>query len=350
MKDLTEASGVSGFEGEVRRKMEQYLKPLCDEILRDRLGSVVGMKVGNENGPRVLLAGHLDEVGLMVTHITDKGFLRFQPIGGWVPHNLLGQRVKVQTRKGDHIGIIGSKPPHLLDAQERQKLIPIKEMFIDVGAMSREEVEEMGIRPGDPIVPVSEFFTMRNGELWCGKALDNRAGCALAIEVLRRLEGKNHPNIVFAGATVQEEVGLRGAQTVANLVKPDLSFALDVGMAYDTPGLESHHGKANVGEGPQLFLMDHSMIAHAGLRDLVLETAEELGIPVQFDVLMQGGTDGGRFHLHGNGCPTVAIGFPTRYIHSHNAVMSSKDFERAAELITALIMKLDQQTVEKMVE
>jgi putative aminopeptidase FrvX len=348
MKELTEAGGISGFESEVRRKMEEYLEPLSEELLRDRLGSVVGRKTGDPQGPKILIAGHLDEIGFMVTGITEKGFLRFQTVGAWVSHNVLSHRVRVKTRKGEYLGVIGSKAPHIMPADERKRLIDLKDMFIDVGARSREEAGEMGIRPGDPVVPDSSFFTMRGGEIWGGKALDNRAGCALAVEVLHQLQGTDHPNVVFAGATVQEEIGLRGAGTLANLVEPDIAFALDVAIAYDTPGCENQPLPLNMGEGPVVCLMDYFLISHQGLRDLVLDTANELKIPVQLEVMMGGGTDGGKFHLHGIGCPTVVIGFPTRYIHSHNGMMSRRDFEQAARLVTAVIKKLDRKKLEEL--
>lgn len=349
MKVLTELDGVPGFEQEVRHQMREYLAPLSEEILTDRLGGIVGKKTGNANGPRILLAGHLDEVGFMVTNITDKGYIRFQQLGGWWPHNVLAHKVKIKASTGDFYGILGSKPPHVLTPEERNKLLQLKDMFIDVGAKSKEEVEEMGIRLGDPIIPATDFFTMRNEELWVGKALDNRSGCALAVEVLQQLQQESHPNVVFSGATVQEEVGLRGAGTLSALVEPDIAFAVDVGIAYDTPGFESHQGKCDVGGGPLLLLMDRTMVAHVGLRHLVVDTAKELGIPLQFDALNGGGTDGGKFHLHGTGCPTVVIGFPTRYIHSHHAIMARKDFEQAAELLVALIKKLDTETVNQLI-
>ncbi|MFB5762484.1 M42 family metallopeptidase [Paenibacillus medicaginis] len=348
MKELTETDGVSGFEGNVKDKMLEYLQPLTEEIVKDRLGSVLGKKTGDSTGPKVLLAGHLDEIGFLVTAITPKGFLRFQQLGGWWPHSVLSQRVKVKTRKGDYIGIVGSKPPHILDKAEREKVVPLKNMYIDIGAKDAEDAKAMGVRPGDWIVPVSEFMTMRNDELWVGKALDNRAGCALAVEVLKRLQNDSHPNIIYAGATVQEEVGLRGAVTVANAVQPDIAFALDVGVAYDTPGNESQHTVSNIGEGPLVLLFDASMIPHTGLRDLVMDTAEELSIPVQVDVMPGGGTDGGKFHISGIGCPTLSVGFPVRYIHSHNGVMSRQDFDQAAALLTAVIKKLDRDKVNEL--
>ncbi|OXM16954.1 M42 family metallopeptidase [Paenibacillus herberti] len=347
LKELTECDGVPGHEGAVRDLMKSYLEPLSEQIITDRLGSVFGIKTGAEAGPKIMLAGHLDEIGFMVTQITAKGFLRFTQLGGWWPHNLLSHRVLVKTRKGDHIGLIGSKPPHVLTPNERSKVLQLKDLYIDIGAKNEEDAREMGIRPGDWIVPVSDFFTMRSGELWAGKALDNRAGCSLAVEVLSRLQEGSHPNIVYAGATVQEEVGLRGAGTAANLVQPDIAFALDVGIAYDTPGSESGM-TCNVGDGPLILLMDSSMISHSGLRRLAVDTAEGLGIKIQFDAMTGGGTDGGKFHTSGIGCPTLSVGFATRYIHSHNAVMSRSDFDKAAELLTALVRKLDRETVDQL--
>ncbi|WP_312111902.1 M42 family metallopeptidase [Brevibacillus reuszeri] len=345
IKELTEVDGVPGHEREVRKKMEQLLEPVTEELVKDRLGGVLGKKTGAENGPKILLAGHLDEVGFMVTHITSKGYLRFIQLGGWWPHNVLSQRVKVKTRKGEHLGIIGSKPPHALEKEEREKVMKLKDLYIDIGAKDEADAKAMGVRAGDWIVPASEFTTMRDGELWVAKALDNRAGCALAVEVLNRLQKTDHPNIVYGGATVQEEVGSRGAGTVAQLVEPDIAFALDVGIAYDTPGNESYPMTCNVGDGPLVMLFDATMIPHTGLRDLVMDTAEEIGINVQVDALAGGGTDAAKFHTNGIGCPSLVVGFATRYIHSHNSIMAKKDFEQAAELLVAVIKKLDRKTI-----
>ncbi|GED69207.1 putative aminopeptidase YsdC [Brevibacillus reuszeri] len=345
IKELTEVDGVPGHEREVRKKMEQLLGALTEELVKDRLGGVLGKKTGAENGPKILLAGHLDEIGFMVTHITSKGYLRFIQLGGWWPHNVLSQRVKVKTRKGEHLGIIGSKPPHALEKEEREKVMKLKDLYIDIGAKDEADAKAMGVRAGDWIVPASEFTTMRDGELWVAKALDNRAGCALAVEVLNRLQKTDHPNIVYGGATVQEEVGSRGAGTVAQLVEPDIAFALDVGIAYDTPGNESYPMTCNVGDGPLVMLFDATMIPHTGLRDLVMDTAEEIGINVQVDALAGGGTDAAKFHTNGIGCPSLVVGFATRYIHSHNSIMAKKDFEQAAELLVAVIKKLDRKTI-----
>ncbi|TCP55386.1 putative aminopeptidase FrvX [Tumebacillus sp. BK434] len=347
IKELCDADGIPGFEREVRNKMRELLTPVSDEIITDRLGGIVGKKTGDANGPKIMFAGHLDEIGWMVTYVTPKGFLRFQPMGGWWAHVVLAQRVKIKTRTGEVLGIVGSKAPHTLAAKDRERVLDFKEMFIDVGATSKEEVEEMGIRPGDMIVPISEFTTMRGGDVWVGKALDNRAGCGLAVEVLRRLQNESHPNILFGGATVQEEIQLRGAGVLANLVQPDIAFALDVGVAYDTPGFEGYQQSCNLGDGPLSFIYDTSMIPNVPLRDLVHDTAKELGINLQVDALTGGGQDGGKFHISNHGVPTIALGFATRYIHSHTALLSKKDWEQAADLLVAVIKKLDRKTVDE---
>lgn len=346
MKRLSEVDGVPGFEKEVRAEMEGLLRPLSDEIMKDRLGSIVGVKRGQADGPRILVAGHMDEIGFIVSHVTPKGFIKFQQLGGWWPHSVLSQRVKIKTERGDVVGIVGAKAPHVITAEERGKVMKLEDMYIDIGASSPEEVREMGVYPGDPIVPAAEFFTMKEGRLWVGKALDNRSGCALAVEVLNRLQNESHPNVVYAGATVQEEVGLRGAATLAELVKPDIALAIDVGVSMDTPGLESLQIPCDMDKGPMVVLLDASMVPHPGLRNLVLNTARELQIPVQTEITMGGGTDGGRFHMNGIGCPSIALGFATRYIHTHSAIMSRRDFEQTAELVTEVIKRLSREKVE----
>lgn len=350
IKQLSEADGVPGFEKEVRQLMESMLQPVSEELLHDRLGSVVGKKTGLAEGPRVLVAGHLDEVGFIVSSITPKGFIRFHQLGGWWAHSILSQKVRIKTREGDIVGIIGAKAPHILQPDDRKKVMELKEMFIDVGASSAEEVEQMGIYPGDPIVPVADFFTMKGDQLWAGKALDNRAGCALSIEVLNRLQNDKHPNVVYAGATVQEEVGIRGAKTLAALVEPDIAIAVDVCVSMDTPGIESELSAASMDKGPVVTLTDAYLVPHVGLRNLIMDTAKELGIQVQVDVAPGGGTDAGSFHTSGIGCPSIALCFATRYIHSHNAIMSRKDFEQMALLVTELIKRLDAAQVKRLLQ
>jgi putative aminopeptidase FrvX len=345
IKELCEAYGVSGHESEVRKLYEGYLAPVSDELLHDNFGGVVGKKTGNENGPKVLLAGHLDEIGMMVTYITDEGFIFFQTVGGWWSQVMLAQRVVIQTRKGIITGIIGSKPPHVLPADERDKVVKMKSMFIDIGVTSKAEAEAAGVRPGDPIIPWSPFIQMANPKFYMGKALDNRLGCATALEVLRDLQGVAHPNVLFAGATTQEEIGLRGAQTMVQHVQPDIAIALDVGIAGDTPEMKKSEALSKCGDGPILLLYDSSMIPNPKFRDFVMDTASDAGIPLQVEVVAGGGTDAGRFQTYGSGVPSVAIGYPTRYIHSHAAVYHQDDFDNGVKLLTEIVKRLDAATV-----
>jgi putative aminopeptidase FrvX len=349
-KDLTDANGIPGYEEPVRRVMRQYLEPLSDEIIIDNLGSIAGVKHGTGKGPKVMIAGHLDEVGWVVTQITEKGFLRLQPVGGWWSQVMLAQRVKVLTRKGELIGVIGSKPPHVLSPEERNKVVQIKDMFIDIGASSRDEAKEWGVRPGDAIVPLCDFHVMPNPKLLMNKAWDNRAGCATAIMVLEELQGQTHDATVYAVGNVQEEVGLRGAITMTHTIQPDIGIALDVGIAGDVPGVQEHQAAGKMGAGPLVLVYDASMVPNQALRHLVIDTAEELNIPIQFDSIAGGGTDAGRMHLWGSGVPSIVIGFATRYIHSHASIIHRDDMENAAKLVAALVKKLDASTVTKIKE
>ncbi len=347
MKELTEAPGVPGHEGAVRAIMSRYLSPL-GEVVTDGLGSVVGVSTGKgvnkDNAPRVLLAGHMDEVGFMVTMIDDDGYLKFQGLGGWWEQVMLAQRVTIQTHKGDIVGVFGSKPPHILSAEERKKIVEKNKMFIDIGVTSKEEAKAAGIRPGDPVIPICPFTVMVNEKMLLAKAWDNRFGCALAVETLKAL-GDDHPNTLYAGATVQEEVGLRGAQTLSHMVDPDVAISLDVGIAGDTPEVKKHEAQGKLGDGPVILIYDGTLIPNLKLRNLIVDVAEAEGIPYQFDSVAAGGTDGGRFQLTGNGVPSITIGIPARYIHSAASIINRDDFDNATRLLVAAIRRLDADTV-----
>lgn len=346
LKRLTDAKGVPGNEGEVRELMREYMTPYANEVTVDGIGSLIAKKVGKEDGPKIVVSGHLDEVGFMVTRIDSKGFLWFQPLGGWWSQVLLAQRVTIVTQKGDLTGIIGSKPPHILTAEARKKPVDLKDMFIDIGASSAKEAEEWGVRPGDMVVPYFEFTVMNNEKLLLAKAWDNRIGCAIAIDVLKQLDGMDHPNIVYGVGAVQEEVGFRGAKTSTFAIKPDIGFAVDVGTAGDTPGVSDQESQGKLGNGPQIILFDASMISHKGLRDLVVQTAEEFSIPYQYESIPGGGTDAGAIHLTANGVPALAITISTRYIHSHAAMLHRDDYENTVKLLVEVIKKLDRETVD----
>lgn len=345
LKELTDANAISGHEQEAREVMKKHISPYASEVYTDNLGSLIAKKVGQENGPKVMVAGHLDEVGFMVTRIDKDGFLYFQTIGGWWSQVMLAQRVTVMTSSGNVTGVIGSKPPHILSPEARKKPVEIKDMFIDIGASSKDEAEEFGVRPGDSVVPYFEFTQMQNEKMLLAKAWDNRIGCAIAIDVLKQLENETHPNTVYGVGTIQEEVGLRGAKTSAHFIEPDIAFGVDVGIAGDTPGVSDKDADSKLGEGPQIILYDASMISHKGVRDLVVETADDQNIPYQYATMAGGGTDSGAIHLTANGVPALSITIPTRYIHSHAAMLHRDDFENAVQLIVEVIKKLDEETM-----
>jgi len=347
-KDLTDANGIAGNERAPREVMKKYIAPYADSVETDNLGSVIAKKVGDENGPKIVVAGHLDEVGFMVTQIDDKGFIKFQTVGGWWSQVMLAQRVTITTRKGEEIiGVIGSKPPHILPADVRNKVVDIKDMFIDVGAASKDEVLDWGVRPGDMVTPYFEFNVMKNDKYLLAKAWDNRIGCAIAIDVMKALKDEKHPNILYSVGNVQEEVGLRGAKTATHKIQPDIGFAVDVGVAGDTPGVTPKESTSKMGAGPQIVVYDASMVSHRGLREFVLDVADENNIPYQFEAMAGGGTDAGSIHVTANGVPALSIGIATRYIHSHAGILHRDDYDNAVKLMVEVIKKLDRDAVNK---
>ena len=349
LRELTEAPGISGYEQEVREIIRKHLQAITT-IEQDRLGSIVCRKNGEVENPRIMLAGHMDEIGFIVKLVTDEGFIKFSPLGGWWGHVMLAQRVVIKTRKGDVIGLIGSKPPHILSEEERKKLQEPKDMYIDIGAISSAEVKELGISPGDPVIPICPFTVLGTGKTYLAKAFDDRVGCALFIEVIKNLRQEKHPNTVYGVGTVQEEVGLRGARTSSWVVEPDVGLTMEVGVAGDVPDVKKDDAQGKLGKGPVIVIRDGSMVPNLRLRDLFVETAEKLKIPYQFDMLERGGTDSGAIHLHRHGVPNLVIAVPTRHIHSHAGIIYRDDFDHAVRLVTAVIKKLDADTVASLTE
>ncbi|WP_018921764.1 M42 family metallopeptidase [Salsuginibacillus kocurii] len=341
---LTEIQGAPGFEHEVRSYFRSLIEPYSDEILQDRLGGLFGVRHGDEGSPKVMVAGHMDEVGFMVKSVNDKGLIRFQTLGGWWSQVLLAQRVEVMTDNGPVIGVIGSTPPHLLDEQKRKKPMEIKNMYIDVGADNKEDAEKnIGIKPGQQIVPVCPFTPMANNKKILAKSWDNRYGVGLAAELLKEVSKEKLPNTLYSGATVQEEVGLRGAAVAAQMIKPDIFFALDASPANDATGGKDAFGK--LGKGALLRIYDRTMITHRGMRDYVLDTAQSNDIDYQF-FISQGGTDAGRVHTSNDGIPSAVVGICSRYIHTSASIVHVDDYAAAKELITKLVKGVDQSTLQ----
>jgi putative aminopeptidase FrvX len=348
LKEMVESFGPAGFERETAAIVKKAVKPYSDEVITDKLGSVIFTHRGTAERPRVLLAGHIDEVGFVVSGIEERtGFLTFNTLGGWWDQVLLSQRVIVRTEKGDIQGIIAAKPPHLLPPEEAKKVVEKKSMHIDIGATKKKEAEEMGVKIGDPVMPFSPFSTIRNGKLGMGKAFDDRVGAFIAMEVVRKLaEGKlNHPNTVYGAATVQEEVGLRGAATVAHTVDPDVAVVLEVDIAGDVPGVQPNEAPTRMGKGPSIVTYDASMVPNQPLKHFVIDTARKLKIPYQLSMTAVGGTDAARIHISRAGCPSIVIGVPTRHIHSHVGLLSFEDIENAIKLALELVKRFDTRTV-----
>lgn len=286
-----------------------------------------------------MAAGHMDEVGFMVTSITDNGMIRFQPLGGWWNQVLLAQRVEIITDNGPVPGVIGSIPPHLLDEEKRKKPMEMKNMLIDIGADDREDAEKIGVKPGQQIVPVCPFTPLANRKKIMAKAWDNRFGCGLAIELLKELKDESLPNTLYAGATVQEEVGLRGAQTAASMIRPDIFFALEASPANDMTGDKQEFGR--LGKGALIRIYDRTMVSHQGMLEYVLDTAETHRIPYQY-FASQGGTDAGRVHTANEGVPSAVVGIPARYIHTSAAIIHTDDYAAAKELLIRLVKGCDR--------
>jgi len=344
LKTLTEAQGVPGYESPIRTVVRNYFEPLA-EIYQDKIGSLIAKKTGSAPSPRVMIAGHMDEIGFMVRLITPEGFIKFLPLGGWFDQVLLGQRVVIKTHGGDVIGVIGVKPPHLLTSEERTKVVSKNEMYIDIGSTSREETEIAGVNVGDPIIPRSDFVELANGKSYLSKAFDDRVGVALMITALQALQEESHPNTIFATATVMEEVGARGATTSVEMIDPDVAIVLEADIAGDVPGVKPEESAIVMGKGPSLVFYDARMIPNIRFRDMVIDVAREYQIPLQLSALEGGATDGSVIHMHKTGVPTVVLCVPARHIHSHSSMIHRDDYDAAASLLVALLKRLDAAKV-----
>jgi putative aminopeptidase FrvX len=339
LEKLSNACGVTGRENEVRELMIQLMKPYADEIVVDRLENVIAIKKGKSTAPKIMLAAHMDEVGLMVKTITKEGFLQFTKMGGIDDRILPAQKVIVFSRKGTFPGIIGSKPPHIQKEEERKKVINFDELFIDIGAESKEDAAALGVAIGDP-VGFDVKYTQLGKDVVIGKAFDNRAGCVAMVEALKLMEKTDCT--VCAVGTVQEEVGLRGAATAAFGVDPDLALALDVTIAGDVPGVREFDTSVKMGKGPAITISDSGLITHPKVLRVLLDTAEEEKIPFQLESGLLGSTDAARISITRQGIPSGNVSIPTRYIHSPVGMLSLKDIENSAKLTVAAIQRISK--------
>lgn len=344
LEAFCQAEGISGYEKEATRVMKSYLDGYCDEIFYDHIGSIIGRKKGN--GPKVLLTGHIDEIGFVVKEITEGGFLRIHPVGGWSTHVMLSQPVTITTREGRKCpGIIGdSKKP----GGERNSLMPMSDVYVDLGVDSKEEAESLGIRIGDPVCPKADFTVMNNPNYVSAKAWDDRVGAAICTDVIRAMKNVDLNCDLYVAGTVQEEVGCRGAKTVGQMIAPDLSIAIDVGGENDEPN--GPKGHAVLGTGAAICIQDMSALAHSGLVEHLETICKANDIKYTIYVLGYGGTDSGELSKVGAGSVNLTISVPSRHIHSHNSMIHLGDYDAIVALLCEFVKTFDDKTLEYLKE
>lgn len=341
LKELTEllaklsnAHGISGYESGVAKVIREEIAGYVDEISTDKMGNLVAVKKGDDF--KIMLAAHMDEIGLMVQYVDEKGFIRFVAVGGWFNPVLVSQRVILHGEKGDVPGVLGMKPPHVMSEADRKKPVELADMFIDVGAKSPEEVEALGISVGTPVTIDREFKPLA-GTAVTGKALDNRAGCAMLIGALKEMKT---PHTVVAVFTVQEEVGLKGAKTAAFSVNPDVAIATDVTIPGDSPGIERRKAPVFMGEGPVVVMVSASGRGHLAdprIVDWLKKTAKKNDIKIQIEVGDGGNTDASAINFERGGIPSVPVSVPARYIHSPVEVIDMLDLQEAVRLLAKTV-------------
>ncbi|TCD45518.1 glutamyl aminopeptidase [Streptococcus sp. X16XC17] len=343
IKEVTELYGVSGFEGQVRDYLRNRLTPHVDRIETDGIGSIFGIKETTvENAPRIMVAGHMDEVGFMISDIKTDGTFRTVALGGWNPLVVSSQRFTLYLQDGRQIPVIsGSIPPHLAKGINGGNGLPsTNDVIFDAGFASKEEAFSYGVRPGDVIVPISEATLTANGKNVISKAWDNRYGVLMAADLAENVAEETLPNQLIVGATVQEEVGLRGAHTAVTKFNPDIFLAVDCSPAGDVFG-----DQGAIGDGTLLRFYDPDHILLPNMKDFLLTTAEEAGVKFQY-YCGKGGTDAGAAHMKNHGVPSTTIGVCARYIHSHQTLYSMDDFIEAQTFLQAIVKKLDRSTVD----
>lgn len=322
IKQLTEAFGPSGYETEVTELIKNMVEEHVDEVKTDVLGNLIAVKRGAQGGKTIMFAAHTDEIGLVVTHIDDKGFLRFGNVGGVGISTLVGNRVRFAG------GAVGA----IYQEKGSWKELTLDKLYIDIGAEDKEEALKR-VKVGEFGIFHREFADL--GQRLIAKSMDDRIGCAILVEALKKIQ--NPKNTLFFVFTSQEEVGLRGARTAAYGIEPDLGIALDVTLTGDMP--EARRMEVSLGKGAAIKVKDSSLIVHPKVKNLLVELAEEHKIPYQMEVLDAGGTDAGAIHLTKTGVPSGAISIPTRYVHSPSEMVDMRDVEACVDLVVALADK-----------
>jgi len=336
---LSELIGVSGYEDDVSKFILNIIKEeqLADKAWIDQLGNVLAIVNGKENSDRILIDAHIDEVGFMISHIEKNGFLRLVLIGGWDVRILLGMSVIIRSETGKvYNGIIGSKPPHLTTATERKKLVEIKDMYIDIGMFSKEEVEREGIKMGATGTLSCPFLDFPNNMVR-GKAFDDRTGCNVMIQIMRILKEKPVNDTILFNFAVQEEIGGRGAITGAFTLKPTIAIAIENTTAADVPDIKDHVIPAFIGKGPAITIADISVICSPKVNERLIKNAELAKVPYQMKKPLYGGTDAGKIHISREGVPSTVVSVPCRYIHSPTSLLKLEDILHTVELLDVFI-------------
>ncbi len=336
LKNICETPGAPGFEQPIRKLVLKELEGLADQIRLDAMGNITAIKKGREP-KKVMVAAHLDEIAFIVTYIDDKGFLRFHTLGGFDPKTLTAQRVIVHGKK-DLIGVMGSKPIHLMKPEEKTAAVAIQDFFIDLGMPYEKVIQYVEI--GNPITRERELIEM--GECVNCKSIDNRVSVFILIETLKKLQGQTLPYDLYAVFTVQEEVGIRGASVSSLDIQPDFGFGLDTTIAYDVPGAKEHEKVTSLGKGAGIKIMDSSTICDYRMVSYMKKISNENNIAWQPEILPAGGTDtAGIQRMSAGGAISGAVSIPTRHIHQVIEMAHKKDIQAAIELLTLSVMKLD---------
>lgn len=345
LERLSNAFGPSGFEEPVRQVMVSEMKPYSDSLKFDGLGSIIASQ--GSAGPRVMVDAHMDELGGMIRRITPSGFLSMQMLGGWLDQALVDQRWVILGSKGPVLAVTGIRDVHVVPPEERTRVIPRNSLFLDVGAKTVEEVRQLGIAPGDPVVPDAPFRVLNGTENYLGKAWDDRVGCAAVVEAMKRLKSASHPNQIFYAITTQEEIGLRGAHTAADVIKPDIGISIEAGVTGDTLGGHPEESQTRLGAGPGMFLFDTSELPNRKFAKYFAQQAASLSIPFQQDLVSGYGDDSAEIQKSNGGVPTVNLIVPVRYTHAHNGIMNRKDFDQLVQLLVHVLGQLDQKAVQQ---
>ncbi len=347
LKELTEAPGPPGYEEAVRKVMVEHMHPYADKISYDGLGSVIAQQ--GSTGPRIMIDAHMDELGGMIRRVRPDGFLSMQMLGYWLDAALPDQRWLILGSKRPVLAVTDLWDAHIAPREVHTRPISADDLHLDVGARNPADVGALGISPGDPVVPVSSFEVLANNR-YLAKAWDDRVGCAVILEMMRRLAHAPHPNQLFYAATVQEEgsIEMRGAQTSAHSINPDLGIALEVGIANDVPGIGPEAAQEVLGGGPGMMLYTFSELPNRKLVTFVKQVAAEQHIPLQFDFVQGFGDDAGAIKLHNGGVPVTTVLVPTRSTHAHNGILDRADLDRTVDLMVALVQKLDAATVSRL--